>query len=72
METIGDRIKILREKNNYTNKELSRLSGVARSYIHELEVGRYLNPTIEVICKLCKVFGVTPNDLIPEEMYKSD
>lgn len=71
METIGDRIKYLREKNNYTNKELSQLSGVARGYLHELEVGRYTNPTIEVVCKLCKVLNITPNDLIPEEMYKN-
>lgn len=70
METIGEKIKSLREKNNFSNKDLSRLSGVARGYIHELEVDRYVNPTIEVVCKLCMAFGVTPNDLIPQEMYK--
>ena len=70
METIGEKIKCLREKSNYSNKELSQLSGVARGYLYELEVGRYLNPTVEVVCKLCRAFDVTPNDLIPTEMYK--
>ena len=54
MESIGEKIKSLREKNNYSNKDLSQLSGVARGYLHELEVGRYVNPTIDVVCKLCK------------------
>lgn len=71
METIGDRIKKLREKNNYSNKELHQISGVARGYIHEMETGKYNNPTIDVICKLCKALNVTPNDVIPEDMYKN-
>lgn len=70
MQTIGEKVKHLRNKNNLSNNKLSQLSGVARGYLHELEVGKYNNPTIEVVCKLCVVLNVTPNDLIPEEMYK--
>jgi len=72
METIGEKIKYLREKNNYSTKELSQLSGVARGYLHELESGKYNNPTVEVICKICKALNVTPNNLIPVEMYKNE
>lgn len=70
METIGEKIKYLREKNNFSNKDLSQMSGVARGYILELETDKYKNPTIEVVCKLCKALNVTPNDIIPEELYK--
>lgn len=51
-------------------KELSLKSGVARGYITEMENGKYTNPSIEVVCKLCMALEITPNDLIPTYLYK--
>lgn len=69
MKTIGSILKQYRLDRGLNGKELSLKSGVARGYITEMELGRYINPSIEVVCKLCIVLEITPNDLIPKEMY---
>lgn len=69
MKTIGSILKQYRLTMGWTGKELSLKSGVARGYITEMELGRYTNPSIEVVCKLCVALEITPNDLIPKEMY---
>lgn len=70
METIGSNIKKLRLLNNFSNLQLSRVSGLSRSYISELEKGTYDNVGSAVICKLCIALKTTPNELIPEYMWK--
>lgn len=70
MKTISRKVKCTREGLGYTQDKLSELSGVSRLTISEIENDRHSNTTIFVLCELCKALGVTPNDLIPEEMYK--
>lgn len=70
METIGSILKQCRLKRGWTGKKLSLKSGVARGYIAEMESDKYINPSIEVVCKLCIALKITPNDLIPTYMYK--
>lgn len=50
--------------------ELARKSGVSRPYILQLESYIYNNPSLDKIIGLCKALGITPNDLIKEELYK--
>jgi putative transcriptional regulator len=57
------RLEKVRSDKNITQKELSIMSGLSKSYISELESGKY-SSTIKVICKLCKALGCTPNDLV--------
>lgn len=59
----------IRTGKGYSLNELSKLSGVSRVYISQIESGRY-KPTIQIICKLCRGLGVTPNDLIKEQYWK--
>ena len=70
METIGSILKQYRLNKGWNGKELGLKSGVARGYITEMENGKYKNPSIEVVCKLCMALEITPNDLIPTYMYK--
>lgn len=69
METIGSILKQYRLSKGWNGKELSLKSGVARGYITEMENDRYNNPSMSIICRLCVALEVTPNDLIPKEMY---
>jgi putative transcriptional regulator len=62
--------KILRSAKGFTVAELARRSGVARGYLCEMEKGKYDNPGLKIICSLCNALECTPNDLIPEELYK--
>lgn len=58
------RLKELRKRKRWSQSKLSKISGVARGYISEIESGKYTNPTADVICRLCKALGCTPSDLI--------
>lgn len=59
----------IRNQRGITISQLSYKSGVARSYITELENEKYINPSLCVICKLCIALHVTPNELISKEYW---
>lgn len=67
---VGQKIKMLRRIKNISQSKLSEVTGISRSYISEMENGKYENISINILCDLCRGLEVTPNDLIPEEMYK--
>ncbi|WP_300382104.1 helix-turn-helix transcriptional regulator [Clostridium sp.] len=69
-ETIGTKLKRYRLLNNMSQLELSKISGVSRNYISEIESGIYTNISIFYVCNLCKTLKITPNDLIPEEYWR--
>ncbi|GIM29864.1 hypothetical protein CPJCM30710_25300 [Clostridium polyendosporum] len=69
---IGANLKKYRTEKKLSKKHLGKLSGVPRPYISQMESGIYKNPSLIVICKLCKTLGITPNDLIPKECYSRD
>ncbi len=60
------RIKLrkIRQGQNMSYRELSKLSGVSLSQIEKIESGYASNPTIKTICKLAKALGVRLDDLI--------
>lgn len=57
-------LKKIRQQRNLSETQLSKLSGVALSYISEIESGKYSNPGVEVLCKLCKVLECGLDDLV--------
>lgn len=69
-ETIGLILKRIRKEKHLTQSELSRMSGVSRSYIVEIESNVYTNVSMLIICDFCKALRCTPNDLIPCKYYK--
>ncbi|BFK81451.1 hypothetical protein I3900191A7_15960 [Clostridium baratii] len=68
-ETIGLILKRMRTEQHLTQSELSKRSGVSRSYIVEIESNVYTNITILILCDFCKALNCTPNDLIPKNLY---
>ena len=46
---IGERIAYFRKERKYSVNGLAMRSGVSQSYVRELELGHYENPTIEVL-----------------------
>lgn len=55
-------IKEIRLKNNMTQEELSRKSGISESYISELENNLKM-PTILTLCKLAEALEVDISEL---------
>ncbi len=70
-QTIGQRIKQLREAKGYTQQKLSELSGVERSYITLLETRRAKGRiSMETALALCKALEVDPQVLFDEADIK--
>ncbi len=60
------RIKLrkIRQGQNMSYRELSKLSGVSLSQIEKIESGYASNPTIKTMWKLAKALRVKIDDLI--------
>ena len=67
---IGQRIKKLRKEQNMTQKELSKKIGISASNITKYEIGQ-LEPNLEIITKLSKVFNVPVSALIIDDFNNS-
>ncbi|MEG2289952.1 MAG: helix-turn-helix transcriptional regulator [Clostridium sp.] len=50
-------------------KELSKITGISQGYISDIERENY-DPTIRIICKLCKALEITPNDIINSDYWR--
>lgn len=68
--TIAESVKNIRKEKGMTQLELSEASGISRTTIVEIETDAHSNTTVYVLCQLCKAFRLTPNDIIPKEMYQ--
>ena len=60
------RLKAARAARDMSQDQLAKAVGVSRQTINAIEIGDY-NPTINLCIAICKVLGVTLNDLFWEE-----
>ena len=60
------RLKSARAALDMSQQQLAEAVGVSRQTINAIEKGDY-NPTINLCIAICKVLGVTLNDLFWEE-----
>ena len=65
-ETIGQRIKIAREKLGMAQVPFAEKCGLSQGYISDLERERRLKPSLEAIQKIATQLGVTVGQLIGE------
>jgi transcriptional regulator with XRE-family HTH domain len=55
---MGSMLRRLREVNGLTQVELAKKVGVTQSYIAQLESGRKISPSLEMLKKLAKALDV--------------
>ena len=63
---INERMKAARQGKHLSQAELAKAVGVSRQTVNMIENGDY-NPTVALCVRLCKVLGVTLNDLFWED-----
>lgn len=69
---FGKRVKELRKSKNLSKYMVAKRGDFSRKALSMIEDDEMiLGPTLIQICKLCKVLEVTPNELIPEDLYKN-
>ena len=61
---FGKRLKELREERGLSLSELAARSGVAKSYLSNIERDKMTNPSLEILTKIAGVLDITPQDLI--------
>jgi len=59
---IGDFIRLLREKKNWLQGDLSRESGIGQTNLSYIEKYSRM-PNFDIACKICEALGITPNIL---------
>lgn len=67
--TITMRIREERRARGLTLVELSRLSGVSKSHISEIETGKQM-PTLQVLCLLAGALEINPENLYKYSIKK--
>lgn len=60
---IGDRIRLYREKRNFSQKHLAERIGVTNSRISNWEQGQN-RPDADILAELCRVLDVSPSELL--------
>jgi transcriptional regulator with XRE-family HTH domain len=70
--TLGQRLKQWRKNAGFSQRKLSRVTGVRQALISELELGRKQDTTGVNLDALAKAFGKTVDQLMHGEHYDGD
>lgn len=65
--TLGERIKLLRNRKGWGPGELSEASGVSRAYLWQLETGGKDRPTLDTLEKLARALDVRVSQLAEDD-----
>lgn len=65
-QQLGQRIKEIRKKKNFTLDTLAQLSGVSKGYLSHIENGQN-DPTYSILLKIARAFSITTSHLLGEE-----
>lgn len=73
-ENFGEFLKRIRENRKKTLREVEQEAGVSNAYLSQVERGKRNIPTIKILNKLAKVYGVPVSDLTKkaEEEIKNE
>lgn len=63
MKTVQKNLKLLRRRNKLTYDELVEKTKMSKGYLWQLENDKEINPSIDVLAKLAKVYKIKIGDL---------
>lgn len=64
MTCLGEIIRECRKIEGKSLEAVARLSGITKSHVHDLEIGKSRNPTIDTIMRLCHALRIAPSRLL--------
>ena len=67
-ETIGDKIKLLRNKQGLTQDELARKSDLPYTTLTKIETNVITNPSIQTVVKIANGLGITIDNLLKQNI----
>ncbi|MFA9559856.1 helix-turn-helix domain-containing protein [Evansella sp. AB-rgal1] len=69
MNTFGENLRKLRKEKGLTVRKLSELSGVAHSYLSQVETGKRGVPKVETLEKIAAGLNIPSIDLLVQAGY---
>lgn len=69
---IGKRIAYFRTSKGFTVNYLANISGISQSYLREIEMGRYSNPSADVLDVLCNTLGISLKEFFDTDTELQD
>ncbi len=66
MKRFGEKLLILRKRQQLTQRQLGTALGIDYSYIGKMERGENV-PSMAMLLKIANFFGVSPNQLILDD-----
>lgn len=70
MATVGERLKLARDKRGWTQQELARRAGIPYMTVYRLEAESHRTPRMDIAKRLARTLGVTLDWLCG--MYEDD
>lgn len=67
MERFGEKLRILRQRQGWSQEQLAEMLRVHRSHIGKFEQG-YKTPNAAMILKISRLFNVTTDQLMKDEL----
>ncbi len=67
MSRIGEKLRVLRHRQELTSRELGNAVGVSNAYIIQIENGQR-RPSIDLVAKISRFFNVSADVLIKDEL----
>lgn len=71
MQRFGEKLRALRNRQDLTLRQLSDMLGVSHSYVAKMERGEK-TPNVEMVLKIARVFDVSTDVLIKDELELED
>jgi transcriptional regulator with XRE-family HTH domain len=71
MEKFGEKLRILRNRQGLSLRQLSDMLGVGHSYIAKMERGEKI-PNVAMVLKISEIFSVSTDVLIKDELELDD
>jgi transcriptional regulator with XRE-family HTH domain len=62
--TIGDRIKVQRQRRRFTQEELARRARLSQAHISQLEAGIRVNPQAHILVALARALDCSVDYLV--------
>lgn len=59
----------LRTERKLSQVAAAKICDLPRTTYRDIESGKVKNPTLYQICRICKGFNVSPNELIPKKYW---
>lgn len=69
LKQFGLKVRQLRESKGWSQEQLAEAADLHRTYVSGIERGAR-NPTLTVICRVAKGFGISPSELLGKVQAK--